>query len=422
VLNWSAVPTATFYNVYRNGTLIGPTASTSFTDTTATEGTYSYYVTSVNAAGGESAPGNTVTVMVGTQPSITSAASASTPMDQPFSFTVTTTGHPTPSLVESGPLPSGLSFTDNGDGTATIAGMAAAGTAGDYPITVTASNGLGTPATQSFDLTVTTATSAPAITSASSDTESFGVPFSFTVTTTGYPLPALTKSGALPAGVTFTDNGDGTATIAGTPAASALGVYSLTLKAKSSSGTTTQSFTLTITKSPVLHAVATKTAHAGTAFTLTVKSSGYYTPSLSESGALPSGLTFIDNGDGTATLAGTPAVGSGGEYSVTVTATNVYGSAAVTFTLKVDEAPVITSQSSASASVGEAFSFQVTATGFPDPQLSKVGKLPSGLTLSASTGTISGTPGNKAAGTYYITFIAKNSSGEVSQMFVLTVT
>jgi hypothetical protein len=214
VLNWSAVPTATSYNVYNDGTLIGSTTSTSFTDTTATEGTYSYYVTSVNAAG-ESSPGNTVIVMVGTQPSITSAASASTPMDQPFSFTVTTTGDPTPSLVESGPLPSGLSFTDNGDGTATIAGMAAAGTAGDYPITITASNGLGTPAAQSFDLTVTTATSAPTITSASSDIESFGVPFSFTVTTTGYPVPALTKSGALPAGITFTDNGDGTATIAG---------------------------------------------------------------------------------------------------------------------------------------------------------------------------------------------------------------
>jgi hypothetical protein len=45
-----------------------------------------------------------------------------------------------------------------------MAGTAAAGTAGSYPITITASNGVGSPASQSFTLTVTTAASAPAIT------------------------------------------------------------------------------------------------------------------------------------------------------------------------------------------------------------------------------------------------------------------
>ena len=46
-----------------------------------------------------------------------------------------------------------------------------------------------------------------------------GSPFSFTVTTTGAPAAALTETGALPSGITFTDNGNGTATIAGTAAA-----------------------------------------------------------------------------------------------------------------------------------------------------------------------------------------------------------
>ena len=41
---------------------------------------------------------------------------------------------------------------------------------------------------------------------------------SYTVTTTGYPAPTITETGALPAGLTFTDNGNGTATISGTPA------------------------------------------------------------------------------------------------------------------------------------------------------------------------------------------------------------
>ena len=58
--------------------------------------------------------------------------------------------------------------------------------------------------------------SPPTITSADSTTFSVGAAGSFTVTTTGFPTPALTESGPLPTGVTFVDNGDGTATLAGT--------------------------------------------------------------------------------------------------------------------------------------------------------------------------------------------------------------
>ncbi len=54
---------------------------------------------------------------------------------------------------------------------------------------------------------------------------------SFLVTTTGTPTPALTESGALPSGVTFHDNGNGTATLSGTPAAGSSGSYALGLRA-----------------------------------------------------------------------------------------------------------------------------------------------------------------------------------------------
>ncbi len=109
-----------------------------------------------------------------------------------------------------------MSFTDNGDGTATIAGTPTA--AGAFPITITASNGASTDATQSFTLTVT---KQPVITSGNATTFAIGSAGTFTVTTTaGYPTATtLTETGALPSGVSFTDNGDGTATLAGTPAA-----------------------------------------------------------------------------------------------------------------------------------------------------------------------------------------------------------
>jgi uncharacterized repeat protein (TIGR01451 family) len=85
---------------------------------------------------------------------ITSAARATATTGQPFSFEVTTTGSPTPSLSETGALPSGVTFTDHGDGTATLAGTPASGQQGTYPITITAQNGSGSSVTQSFVLTV----------------------------------------------------------------------------------------------------------------------------------------------------------------------------------------------------------------------------------------------------------------------------
>lgn len=380
------------------------------------------YTVTVAVIDDQSATGTaTGLVTVDAPPAITSAAAVSTGMRVPLSFTVTTSGAPVPSVSESGTLPTGATFTDNGDGTATLGGEAVAGTAGTYNLTITANNGVGSPATQSFTLTVTAATSAPVITSATSDTETYGVPFTFTVTTDGYPTPVLTKSGTLPSGLSFADNGDGTATLGGTPSAAAAGVYSLTFKAKSATGTATQGFTLTIVKGPVFKAVTIPVAHVGSNYSLTLKTSSYSTATMTESGALPAGLSFTDNGDGSATITGTPQLGSGGAYPITVYATNQVGSSSKSITIKVNEAPAITSASGASATVGQAFSFAVTTTGYPTPSLSKSGTLPRGLTYHSATHSIDGTPAAGSQGTYVLVFTAKNSSGTVQQSFTLTV-
>jgi hypothetical protein len=67
---------------------------------------------------------------------------------------------------------------------------------------------------QTFTLTIN---QAPAVTSVSSATFLIGQANSFTITTTGFPVASLTEIGTLPAGVIWTDNGDGTATLGGTP-------------------------------------------------------------------------------------------------------------------------------------------------------------------------------------------------------------
>jgi hypothetical protein len=138
-----------------------------------------------------------------------------------------------------------VTFTDNHDGTATLAGTPAAGTGGTYPVTITASNGVTPDATQAFTITVR---QPPAITSAASTTFTAGQPGSFAVTATGAPAVTLSETGALPAGVTFTNNGNGTGTLAGTPASGTGGTYPITITASNGvSPDATQSFTLTVT-------------------------------------------------------------------------------------------------------------------------------------------------------------------------------
>ena len=79
------------------------------------------------------------------------------------SFTVTNTaGYPTgTTITKTGTLPAGVSFTDNHNGTATIAGTPATGTEGSYPLTITASNGVSPDATQSFTLKITKVAAVP---------------------------------------------------------------------------------------------------------------------------------------------------------------------------------------------------------------------------------------------------------------------
>ena len=386
--------------------------------TSATSGAFPITITANNGIG--TAATQSFTLTVGQAPAITSGASTTFTVGAAGTFSVTTTGFPVPSLTETGALPSGVTFVDNGNGTAKLSGTPAVATGGTYAITVKAHNGVGSDATQTFTLTVD---QAPAITSASATTFSVNAAGSFTVTTTGFPKPALTETGALPTGVTFVDNGNGTATLAGIATTS--GSFPITITANNSVGTAaTQNFTLTVGQAPAITSGASTTFTVGSAGTFTVTTSGFPAPSLTETGALPSGVTFVDNGNGTAKLSGTPAAATGGTYSITIKAHNGSGSDATqTFTLTVNQAPAITSANATSFSVNAPGSFTVTTTGFPKPALTETGALPAGVTFvdnGNGTATLSGTA--SAQGTFPITITASNGVGSnATQTFTLTV-
>jgi hypothetical protein len=84
-------------------------------------------------------------------PTMTSANNTAFTIGTPGSFVMNATGIPTPAIAAVGALPLGVTYNP---ATKTLAGTPAAGTAGVYPLTVTASNGVPPNANQSFALTV----------------------------------------------------------------------------------------------------------------------------------------------------------------------------------------------------------------------------------------------------------------------------
>lgn len=163
---------------------------------------------------------------VNTPPTIDSPNTATLYAGSANSFTIFGGGYPTPIFYtwdEATLASAGVQLIDNENGTASLVGTPNEGTftfllkaTTGCPVYPPPYNNTDDPdASQTFTLIVNPAeNTAPAITSQDTATwPAVGAPFSpdpFTVTSTGYPTPALTVEGTLPPGVNFIDNGDST--------------------------------------------------------------------------------------------------------------------------------------------------------------------------------------------------------------------
>jgi hypothetical protein len=375
-------------------------------------------------------------LLADTAPSFTSATSVNFPQGVRDTFTITTTGIPVPKITQSGHLPGGVKFVDNGDGTATLSGTPGSGLGlvGDYALTFTASNGVLPNATQNFTLTITRP---PRITSVNNATFVVGTANTFTVTTRNtQPKTTLTYTGTLPGGVTFVPhNNQGTATLSGTPAAGSEGIYFLTITGTNGfPPDAVQVFTLTVqgtapvTHPPAITSAANTTFTVGTEGIFTIHTTGTPTSSITLGGTLPAWLTFLDNTDGTATLDGIPDPGGPPSYSLTITATNgIAPDATQAFTLFVNNPPpAITSADNTIFVVGTFASFTVrTSPPIPSATVNFTGTLPAGINFTPNgdgTATIDGTASAGSQGSYPINITASNGTlPDAAQAFTITV-
>lgn len=122
------------------------------------------------------------------------------------------------------------------------------------------------------------------------------------------------------------------------------GSYDILVRGIDTAGQTGAAVTVTLEVeglAPSITSVNTATFTVGIADTFSVTTTADPTAAISFTGTLPSGVGLVDNGNGTATLSGTPALGSQGSYSLTITASNgVAPDATQSFTLVVNPPPV----------------------------------------------------------------------------------
>ena len=424
-LSISGVPSGATAGFTPASVTTGSSSTLALNAGTAAAGTYPLSVTGTAASATHATPLTLIVTPAGQAPAITSANHTTFTVGQAGSFSVTTTGSPTPGISESGALPSGVTFHDNGNGTGTLGGTPGAGTNATYSISFTAANGVGSNAVQSFTLTVNpSATLPPTLTNISPASGVTGTSFGVTLTGTNF-IVGLTTVKSTANGISVSNVNVASAT----QLTATFAIVATAVKTNSSISVTTPNGTsgginFDIYHPPTLSSIAQNNGVAGTAVNVTLTGTFFRTPitvGLSGTGITVSNTVVQSATQITATFT-IAANASVGPQNVTVN--NPGGTSnAVTFT--VNKAPAITSANTATFVVGTPGMFSLTATGFPTPSLSESGPLPSGVTFVDNhngTGTLSGTPAAGTAGVYSISFTAANGVGSNAvQSFTLTV-
>ena len=327
-------------------------------------------------------------------------------------------------LTYSAALPAGLSINSH---TGVISGTPTDGDFGDNLITVTATDAHGKAISESFHLQVDD--SGPTATVIANQNGFEGKAFSLNISS-HFKAPAagdtLTFSATLPAGLSIDAH---TGVISGIPTDSDFGDNVIKVTATDAHGMAiSESFHLAVGDSgPTGTAIANQSAFEGQGFSLDV-SSHFTAPAagdtLTYSASLPTGLSIDAH---TGVISGTPTDSDFGNNLIKVTATDAHGKAiSESFHLAVgDSGPTATVIADQSAFEGQSFSLDVSSH-FTAPAagdtLTFTASLPTGLSIDAHTGVISGTPTDSDFGNNLIKVTATDAHGKaISESFHLAV-
>lgn len=332
-------------------------------------------------------------------------------------------------------LPSFVTFTDNGDGTALLRVAPGDGDRGDYTLTLTAADngdGGGTGAIQSvstsFVVSVNTINERPVFSPIGDKVAVVGEPLSFTVQVRDLDQEPLSFNvQGLPTGATLTPLPTyGQARFSWTPTAADLGNYNLNFQVEDSRTLNDQQAVRLVVRNtnaaPVLAPVGAVTIQENQALTLPLVATDgdgdrlTYAATNLPAGAKLDALTGV--------LSWTPSLFQAGIYTgIQVTATDGNRSSTQTFSItvnNVNQAPVLAPLPLESGRENVPLQFSLAATDIDRDSViyRSVTPLPSGASLDSKTGTFRWTPGYEQAGDYTFRFTATDPQGSTSEIAV----
>ena len=268
-----------------------------------------------------------------------------------------------------------------------------------------------------------------------------GTAYSFDIKASGTePFTWAVSSGTLPQGLTLSED---TGKITGTPTEWSSEAFTFTVMLTGArKGLALRQFTLRI--NPATTEITTSSLKSGTSGSAYSFQLEAYDPDDTQTwtltdGSLPRGLALDSSG----LIAGTPS--RAGTYKFTVSAEGPGGTATKEFSLKIVDTPdnggnggsnggnngtgdtpsgnngaiTITTSTLSRGSVGEAYSYQLRASGSSPIRWGiSGGKLPLGLFINAA-GEVSGIP--RASGTFTFTVTASNSQGYSTKELTISI-
>lgn len=383
-------------------------ATGTISGTPTTVGSYPVTVTATDPAGNTSTETFIITVNDANAPAITPIDDVVVPLGTALAPIQVQTDDPNATITVNG-LPAGATFDP---ATGTITGTPTA--AGDYPVSVTATDAQGNVSTESF-VTHVISQLAPTI----QPIADVSVPEDQAITpipvTVSDPNAAVIVTG-LPEGLVYDPNSHAIVGVPTTPGNYPTTVTVVVVDAAGNSSTEYFTITVTDATAPVITPIDDQHGVVGSAITPINVVTDDPSATVVVDG-LPDGVTFDP---ATGLIAGTPT--TSGTYPVTVTATDPAGNmSSITFTITVDDAgaPKLAPITDQTVVVGNAIA-PVTVSSDDPLAIYTVLGLPDGVSFDPLTHLITGAP--TTPGSYRITVIATDAAGNTSRvLFTITV-